>query len=347
MPIFVRAFGEKEFLESPGRPADTTAAKGGGDTWIEGLEDNENDISDGQDAERPKSLTQNCKNEVRRKDLLKCVQDFWGSPVKLENIAHSIQPIRLDASARKISSSSHPRLQVDMVVCGPNESHHDDDDDDGNDDGMSSEEPVATIRLVRMVNRIPLLDGAEASACGLVQGVANKVVWGSFGLQVTKSSTSNADTAWIPVFHVQDSDQIAPFFQSRTHALWEASKDDHLEADDDDGGMDAALKKRKRATQDFLLPAKLRLGKILLIIQIHAQPSFLPLPTLSKVKKNVASPNGRTKLDTNCFFFLPGKASAESWTYRSGSSVGTTRLFTKHPKDKPKFAFDPATASTC
>ena len=184
--------------------------------------------------------------------------------------------------------------------------------------------------------------------CGLVQGVANKVVWGSFGLQVTKSSTSNADSAWIPVFHVQDSDQIAPFFQSRTHALWEASKDDHLEAAaDDDGGMDAALKKRKRVTQDFLLPAKLRLGKILLIIQIHAQPSSLPLPTLSKVKKNVASPMDAPNSTLIAFLFLPGKASAESWTYRSGSSVGTTRLFTKHPKDKPKFAFDPATASTC
>jgi ribosomal protein RSM22 (predicted rRNA methylase) len=132
-----------------------------------------------------------------------------------------------------------------------------------------------------MVNQIPLLDGAEASACGLVHGVSNKVVWGSFGLHVAKSSDSDMHS-WTPHFDVRDSDQLAPFFQSQTHRLWEARQE---QSDEDLVEEEAKKRKRHLATRSSLLPAKVRLGHIIVVVHIRAAPSSLPLPTLSKVRE--------------------------------------------------------------
>ena len=220
------------------------------------------------------------KSETQRKEIQKAVQTYLQRSIQLGNVAHSIQPIRLlqqtSASSDPSNTTPPPHLQVDMIVCGPN-----DDSDDA-----SADEPVATLKMIRMVNRIPLLDGAEATACGLVQGLANKQIWGSFGLSVGKSSSlsNDQDGTWVPTFEVQDSEQVAPFFQSQTHALWEA-REDH----DDDGDTDdieaRCRRKRKKESRSGLLPAKVRLGEILVIVQIHADPLSLPLPTLSKVRR--------------------------------------------------------------
>ena len=283
------------------------------------------------DDETPVVVKQH-KSETQRKEIQKAVQIYLQRSIQLENVAHSLQPIRLrhdDTTSAGAASSDNPsnnndnnnnnnsntpppppQLQVDMIICGPN--------DDENSDG-DIDEPVATLKMIRMVNQIPLLDGAEAAACGLVQGLVsnnnnNKQIWGSFGLVVVGKSSSSSSSpsssdhhqeedgrrTWVPTFEVQDSEQVTPFFKrNQTHALWEArEQEDHHHDDDDDDDNDnddieaRCRRKRKRSSRRrnsssggfVLLPAKVRLGEILVICQIHADPLSLPLPTLSKVR---------------------------------------------------------------
>ncbi|KAI2500016.1 Histidine ATPase [Fragilaria crotonensis] len=162
------------------------------------------------------------------------------------------------------------------------------DNDEGTDN--SSDMPSARMTLVRMVNRIPLLDGAEASACGLVQCVATKQsMWSSFGLSASHGTDQTASDLrlFVPTYAIRDSDSVASFFQNRSpHQLFELQ--DIEDGDDDqseaENGEDDELAHRpkNRAQTSHLLPAHLRLGNILVVIQIHAHPSSLPLPTLSK-----------------------------------------------------------------
>ena len=220
--------------------------------------------------------------------------------------------------------------------------------DGKNNDDESGE--AGKLILIRMVNRIPvstktcpfvcgsqesfsqihlfvtssiqflcaieqLLDGAEASSCGLVRGISKKKsTWNSYGLEVSPliedsvpcvlGDESNAQShhneieACIPTYHLKDSAQVAPFFRSNTHALYESDSDGNGELDSDkEDGSDCsyvssgdeekvkyASKKRKRNKRAKLLPAGIRIGNLLVIAQIHASPSALPLPTLSKVR---------------------------------------------------------------
>jgi hypothetical protein len=164
----------------------------------------------------------------------------------------------------------------------------------------------ASMQLVRMVNNIPMLDSSEALACGLVQGiVAKNKVWNAFGLDVHSVSpkspnAQNCDTK-TPSFDVQDSSQIAPFFSKGSHALLEDGfhrfenesdinsklKRDQEQDGNEIGGDDLVIPKEKKqkSSNGVFLPAALRLGNILIIAQIQAEPTILPLPTLSKVRK--------------------------------------------------------------
>jgi hypothetical protein len=268
VPIFVRQ-------RQDATAEDTAPVVEEEEAWVDDLED----AVDQESQEKDGPIVMH-KSEPQRKAIQKAVHTYLQRSIQLWNVAHSVQPIRLlqqtTVSADPSNTTPPPHLQVDMVVCGPN-----DDSDD-----VSADEPVATLKLIRMVNSIPLLDGAEATACGLVQGLSNKQIWGSFGLSVVKSSSSSHDQdgTWVPTFEIQDSEQVAPFFQSQTHALWEAR-----EGHDDDGDTDdieARFRKRKKESRSGLLPAKVRLGEILVIVQIHADPLSLPLPTLSKVSRS-------------------------------------------------------------
>ena len=69
---------------------------------------------------------------------------------------------------------------------------HDDEHEDSNNNKTTTmflgEAPSAKCMLVRMVNGVPLLDSAEASACGLVQGmVQQQSTWNSFGLHISNA----------------------------------------------------------------------------------------------------------------------------------------------------------------
>jgi hypothetical protein len=175
-------------------------------------------------------------------------------------------------------------------------------DEDMNSRVASSATPdYATMMMVRMVNRIPLLDGAEASSCGLVQAVLHKKkMWNSFGLEVSsngfhhrRQDKSVADSdAVLQTFQVRDSDQVAPFFKSTNHTLMEEDpfqEEDVSENSDSENEDFPARRKRKRnKARKWLLPARVRLGNVLVIVQIDAEPTSLPLPTLSKVLEHVS-----------------------------------------------------------
>jgi hypothetical protein len=238
------------------------------DPWVDGLEDDYHNEHE-QDTEVGRRMRRMTLDPHRRA-VFKAAQAYLERPIKLKNVAHSIQPIRIEGQDQ--NSSSTPKLEVNMIVCPHKE-------DTAPEDTESS---AATMRLVRMVNQVPLLDGAEASACGLVQGMSKKAVWGSFGLHVAKLNEPDGDF-WTPRFDICDSDQVAPFFQSQTHKVWEArQKNSDEDLVEDDPG-----KKRKRhvVTRSSLLPAKVRLGQLIVVVQIRAAPSSLPLPTLSKVRR--------------------------------------------------------------
>ena len=257
------------------------------------------------------------QNEEHRKQLLRATTSYLNKPVQLKNIAHSIQPIRRKGYNRK-KKHLGPMLEVDLIVHGLD----DDDDDDGceNEDRIhltysdhankylsqpeNSQTESAKISVIRMVNHVPLLDSAEASACGLIARIdAKNNMWNSFGLEVKKAQTSQqlplrhqnyikAKTSdlirselYIPTFSLEDSIQVAPFFQSSTHSMFKHSKAKHnlenqrqRECEDDDLDIE-----NEGHSTSFPLPAGIRIGNILIIIKLHATPSELPLPTLSKV----------------------------------------------------------------
>ena len=242
-----------------------------------------------------------------RVEIWKAAQLYLGLPFDISNTAHAIVPIRSESTASPDTrtSKNRPKLEGNVIVHGP------DDEDDSVlqlDDEESVLEPnlavqeetrSATMVLVRMVNRIPLLDSAEAAACGLVQAVTGKKrMWNSFGLDVSYQSSTNV--AKLLTFEVKDSEQVAPFFQKGTHALLDdgtdsldGNGDEDVEADDDeslDYGEGIGAKRRRRPKLRNLLPASARLGNVLVIVQIHAQPSNLPLPTLSKGRLPVDNP---------------------------------------------------------
>lgn len=265
--------------------------------WIEGLEYTE----DGEDgdalshASHDKSVASTASQvDDERTRIWKATQLYLAYPLSIKNVAHSLVPIRI--AGHDATQPSSPKLEVDLIVQGK-DSHAVDldlDDDDGSADA-GCDNGSANMVLIRMVNRIPLLDGAEAIACGLVQGLAaKKRVWNSFGLDVTLHYDPSNITK-LPIFQVRDSDQVAPFFQTGTHALYEEDEDDPDDPDGDNGssdeedgsdaGGDGAKRKRKRMRR-ILLPAKVRLSNIVVIVQIHAEPTTLPLPTLSKVSIN-------------------------------------------------------------
>jgi hypothetical protein len=263
--------------------------------------------------------------EDARQAVRKAVELYLQTPVELKNVAHSVVPIRFgraNGSGQGKEEEDRPTLEVDLVLHsldGADDDVADDDDIEQEEEEECLDEVKTPLRheetdagnlvLIRMVNRVPLLDTSEAIACGFVQGVANKKrLWSSFGLTVAHetcaSSNDGAEGSGSDIklqrYSVRDSDQVAPFFQQGSHAKFEEEPNEAGENSDDEqshGGSDydrthvrsvAVRGKRKRGggpRRPHLLPAKVRLAQCILVLHIHAKPSTLPLPTLSKVRK--------------------------------------------------------------
>ena len=215
--------------------------------------------------------------------------------LRVESVSHATRPIRRSHDGdRSGPGCGSAALEVSLVVFGPKMSaDHNVDDDDYESENCNENDPhrtndkgtaTAKLQVVRMVNGIPLLDSSEALACGVVQKLGNNAaMWNSFGLSVAQRYRCDRNST---VFDVDDSAQVAPFLKSTTHSMFqERSYDQSSDGDDDFDPETMSSRKRKkdRRTTGYLLPARLRLGEILMVVQIQAKPSDLPLPTLSKV----------------------------------------------------------------
>lgn len=287
------------------------------DEWIDILNKSDDQYAESQKKESDETIDekinqkesiltqdQSSKKMGRQNFIQAAVTKYLQKSISAHNFAHSSQPIRVDVQLPQSSKNGTcPTLEVDMIVCSDNDESSDDDDYD--DFGADDDSESAKMFVIRMVNHIPLLDGGEALACGVIKGVAEKrALWNSFGLDVSplgqsplsksrKSSSSlkngepsNTSLLHIPTFSIRDNAQVAHYFTTRNHihSRFEedySDDDDELTCDSYDHGKRSG--KRKKKQRQLLLPAELRLGKILLIVQLHAKPMHLPMPTLSKV----------------------------------------------------------------
>ena len=234
--------------------------------------------------------------------FFEAAKSFWSDrKIVYKNVARSVRKIST-RSYNQTENTSNPELQVEvsLVVC-PYSKHSNDTSKASSTSSMSSldgainqidtddycikDKQTATLQLIRMVNGNPVLDSGEAHSCGIVHGVADKSLWGSFGLDITKNSVAHQDDSETSLHHttyaLQDSSIIAPFInRNNNHRQLRTSNRDTV-VDNDDGTCN---KKRNNDSRDDLLPVNLRIGSILVVVQICAASSLLPLPTLSKVR---------------------------------------------------------------
>lgn len=215
-----------------------------------------------------------------RTEILMSVSSYLKRNIKLENVARSIRRIE----TKKRSRRAQPTMEVNLIVCGPQSFDASEEGRENESENQTIDTEAARMTMIRLVNRVPVLDGAEAAACGLVQAVTTEQsLWASFGLQVhPRSHKSSADEHQLfsPSFDVDDSEAVRSFLlSSSTHNEYSCNDNSANETDEETN------RKRKRKEHRVqILPAHIRLGEVLIVVQINADPASLPLPTLSKVR---------------------------------------------------------------
>jgi Histidine kinase-, DNA gyrase B-, and HSP90-like ATPase len=260
LPIVVRS-------HTDGSQVDSTLSQDFSEALQEGFDSDE----DATDENAAVTKVKNAFLEQRKALQLSAQKyGYFHVPLKLCNIAHAENIIQQPGQivGNSDPSKASPKIKVDIIV-SPNEETTEFKDCDGT---------VACMELVRMVNSVPLLDGVESIACGLVRAAKNSVFWSSFGLTVFGGTESDEDT-WINRFMVRDCDQVAPFFRTSTHDLWHGNKDNEVKQDDANA---LEGKKRKHKAVKAMLPAKVRLGRILVVVDVQAEPNVIPMPSLTK-----------------------------------------------------------------
>lgn len=307
----VKTGGKKRIMCQGDREQDDS------EKWSDNFESAIEEQESGGDTNSEASERKSEPPSRERLGIWKATQQFLGRPVNLANVAHAVVPVQAKSQvpgklSSKKNEKSGPKLEVDVIIHGPDDDANEygtgegyggpreDRDQDEDDEAFVEHQSKktdygeasssASMVLVRMVNKIPLLDSAEAVACGLVQGLSSKKrMWNSFGLDVSIKHDP-ANLSKLPTFEVRDSEQVAPFFKKGAHNLLEDDDNSELEAngesDDEESGEGPygfGVKRKRQQGCRRLLPASVRLGNILVIAQIHAEPTTLPLPTLSKV----------------------------------------------------------------
>ena len=286
--------------------ADTSSGDGNGD---DGCDDGDpvDDETGHQEPMPSKAAQKRAQAEEQRKKKMSLVHEGAKrykrrQDLRVQNVAFSAQPIRRNVSSSQSVSSKNtgPTLEVGFVVFGPKPEEADSSDDDDenennpqsqNESNQSNDTRTTKLQVIRMVNGIPLLDSSEALACGVVQKISNNAAtWNSFGLNVVQNSSHDLDPVPLneqntPTFDLSDSAQVAPFLKSTTHSLFQDESQEYSSDDDDDFDVENMRggKRKKERHAKCILPASLRLGDVLMVVNIRAKPSALPLPTLSKV----------------------------------------------------------------
>ena len=202
------------------------------------------------------------------------------SSIDIKNIARSAQLIHNHNGQSQ--KGSGPSIEVQMIIYQNSEDtiHNESDFEVETEQTTNSSPWKGKMTLIRMVNDVPLLDSADARACGLVQGLNSmKNTWAAFGLDVsisaieTQEDNNNTNPSTIlhlPTFDIKDIEELDTYFRRSNHDMYEEDISENI----DTIGFSQTLKR---------LPAGVRIGNILLIVQLRATPSQLALPTLSKV----------------------------------------------------------------
>ncbi len=267
----------------------------GGD-WDDGFDEGNTEVEQENNTDSQRVISKASRERARLEDekkkkviLMQRAASLYKGRVDLResNVAYSTQRIRQknDGSKTSSSASDSPVLEMSMIVFGPSATASAEDDDSVHSENDMSCNKTAKLQVVRMVNGIPVLDSSEALACGVMTKISRSTtLWNSFGLDISDRSQLNSST---PSFGITDSAQVAPFLRSSTHSLYNGqSQDDQLStSDDDDYDLEDIHNTRKRKKEQearCILPAAHRLGDMLIVVQIRAKPSALPLPTLSK-----------------------------------------------------------------
>lgn len=316
MPLYIRPPGETEEHRRIYRTTsgDDEISNDGGSYWDGGDGCDEGIFLDHDDdihrvPKVSKAAHQRAEAEVQRKEKISLICQAAAAykrrpDLKVENVAHTVQLIRRDYNGPRKSTPSlnGPVLEMSLIVFGPDLSDADDHSAGGegcsyprrsNENSLIDKKSSSELQIVRIVNGIPILDSSEALACGVINKVSsNSDTWNSFGLNVTRKNGDDqgpmsSNELNTPTFVVNDSAQVTPFLKDTTHSLFRDQCVDWDQASSDDDEFDTKNRrgKRKKMRQmRCLLPAALRLGGILMVVQIRAKPSALPLPTLSKVR---------------------------------------------------------------
>ena len=292
IPLYIRPAAEIERrMKKNSKPSLSTDEKSiedkweGGDGFDEGL--SRLSLDDGSNCQAPQMTNADRKRievEMQRMKKLSLIHRAAAAykrrpDLKLDNVAHSTQPIRRSGGCQYTTSANGSVLEVSLIVFGP--------DIGDNEDRHDVDTNSSKLRVVRMVNGIPLLDSPEALACGVMRKVSSSAsTWNSFGLEVMQNNEHGLE------FAVQDSSQVAPFLRDLTHSLFEEHRRGNNQSSDDEAEVDgdevfdaetSRVKRKTKCQRKGTLPAALRLGHVLMVVQIRAKPSALPLPTLSKV----------------------------------------------------------------
>ena len=115
-------------------------------------------------------------------------------------------------------------------------------------------------------------------------------------MQWLSHSHSNCFTMPTKIFSriIPSTPQVAPFLKSTTHSMFQEQSQDYNQSSSDDDDNDdfdmeniGRRKRKKERKVRCILPANMRLGDVLMVVQIRAKPSALPLPTLSKVRSRI------------------------------------------------------------
>ena len=119
------------------------------------------------------------------------------------------------------------------------------------------------------------------------------------------ATSSISSSLFMPSYSLSDSAQVAPFFTKRnTHSLFSADDPDYEDNDlglhednEDDEEEDneivmgsttmSASRRRKKKAKLLPRPVGVRLGNILIVVELNSNPADLPLPTLSKVSNAI------------------------------------------------------------
>lgn len=237
----------------------------------------------------------------RRKQMKNAFSSYLKTDIDLKNVAHSFQKIRRTQYGAIDGTNCNSTLEVDVVICQRTDNDFFNDEEKGHhvdkiheccdisntmNREINKRDPEdccnAKLMVIRMVNRIPLLDSAEASACGVVRCASRRMLWNTIGLEISTDevfSSKNSSNLHVPTFCLRDSAHVTPFLTGKTnHSVYKFECIDGYSSSE----TDSEHHKKRKTNEAVLHPVGLRMGSVYILVQLNADPSELPLPTLSK-----------------------------------------------------------------